>query len=160
VASAAGREVIALKRVRVVPTAAALAAHGLTTAYAPNLNPEVATVVRDRPIPDTCDGGIPVLPDPFPARETILCATPGGGAGETFLTCGPAGEQVPAEEHAAYQWFVTGGSFPEFQDGAGNAGRNEPRFDRPAGAFTLWSVVRDGRGGEAWLRSDIGAASR
>lgn len=157
VASAAGRQVIALKRVRVVPTAADLAARGLSAAYAPNLNPELVDVVRDRPRWGSCTGGLPVAPAPFPARETVLCATAGAGTAEKYTACGPAGEHVPATETARFQWFVTAGSFPDYESGSGNADRNEPRFDRARSPFTLWAIVRDGRGGEAWVRREVAA---
>lgn len=156
VAGAEGREELALKRIRVVPSAEQLAARGLVASYAPNPNPVVSDVVRDRPRWGTCQGGIPVVPDPFPPGETTLCAT--GGGDDRFLGCTPGGALVAAVERPAWQWFVTDGVFPEFEDGAGNADRNEPRFQRASGPFTLWVVVRDGRGGEAWLRRDVGAA--
>jgi hypothetical protein len=157
-ASASGREVMALKRVRLVPTAAQLAARGLTSAYAPNRNPTAAAVVRDHPTAGTCAGGLPVTPGPYPARRAILCATDAAGDQEAFWACGPAGERTATVEDARWQWFVTAGTFPDFEDGAGNANGNELRFDRPAGPFTLWVIVRDGRGGEAWLRQDVGPA--
>lgn len=158
VGQAAGRQVFALKRIRIVPTAAQLAAQGISQTYVPNVNPDVTSVVRSRPTWGTCAGGVPVVPGPFPAGETTLCAGASPGAAEDFTACGPAGERSTTRENAAWQWFVTAGKFPEFSDGIGNASRNEPRFERPAGAFTLWVVVRDGRGGEGWVRSDIGAA--
>lgn len=156
VARAGDRQVIALKRIRVIPSPAQLASLGLS--YAANTNPDIGAVVRARPTWGTCDGGIPVVPGPFPSGETTLCAEAATGASDAFASCGPAGERVATSEHPSWQWYVTDGRFPDFDDGSGNANRNEPRFVRPAGPFTLWTIVRDGRGGEGWRRSDVGAA--
>jgi hypothetical protein len=159
VASAADREVLALKRVRVVPTAAELAAAGTTGSYVANTNPAVSTVVRAPPQRGTCTGGTEIVPDPFPLGETTLCAVPASGWAQEFETCGTAGDRALAKEGADWQWFATAGKFPEF-DGAttGNADRNEPRFVRPGGPFTVWTILRDGRGGEAWLAHDVAPA--
>jgi hypothetical protein len=41
------------------------------------------------------------------------------------------------------------GEFPEFS-GLGNATGSDVEYTRPAGAFTLWVILRDGRGGAGW----------
>jgi hypothetical protein len=158
VAQADGAQHVAVKRVRVVPPAEMLAGYGLTGSYVTNANPGVSTIVRARPVWGTCTGGIDIVPDPFPLGETTLCAAAESGSSQQFEACGPAGEPTLVMEHAEWQWFVTAGEFPEFDGMVGNADRNEPRFVRPSGPFTIWTVVRDGRGGEGWLRRDVGAA--
>ena len=52
--------------------------------------------------------------------------------------------------------LVDAGDFPEFT-GVGNAVDASPEFERPASAFTLWVVLRDGRGGADWTRREVGA---
>lgn len=159
VANAEGRQTIALKRVRVVPSSAELAAIAVTDSYVTNSNPAIESVVRARPQWGTCTGGIAIGPDPFPSGETTLCATPATGWSQEFETCGPGGTRALTHESAEWQWFTTAGDFPEFDaEMAGNANRNEPRFIRPPGPFTIWTIMRDGRGGEGWLRRDVGAA--
>jgi hypothetical protein len=153
VAEADGARQVAVKRVRLVPRASDLAPYpelGARYELNLNLNPRVAGVLRAPGDEETCDGGAP-LADPVPAAS-VLCAR--GDAPQPFEVCGPSGEPARVTETYSWQWYATDGEFPEF-DGIGNATGGSVEFTRPPGAFTLWAIVRDGRGGEAWQRYDF-----
>lgn len=164
VARAGAMHQVALKRVRVWPTAAQLAAAAAATGDALfgaddlNLNPQILAAVRDPDDRDVCSGGIPVSPPPFPAGRRPICGVP--DAPQTFRTCRNDGGAVGVEantEDAAWQWYVTAGEFPEF-DGIGNATGGDVDLERPPGAFMLWAILRDGRGGVTWQGYPIDAA--
>lgn len=156
VAEAEGRREVAVKRVRLTPRPADLEPYPeLQGAYVLNLNPAVRDLVRAPAFEDGCVGGMPLAGEPFPPGRTVLCGT--ADAPGSYNVCGPAGERTLVGESRSWQWFVTAGEFPEF-DGLGNAVDAAPEFERPAGPFTLWVVLRDGRGGESWARRDVGAA--
>jgi hypothetical protein len=88
--------------------------------------------------------------------ETVLCASTIPPFQE-FNVCGPTGERELVGEDLSWQWYSTGGEFPEF-DGIGNATGGSVDFVRPAEPFTIWAILRDGRGGEDWLERIISAA--
>lgn len=150
VAEAGDRREVALKTVRVVPSAEVLAtlAPDLANTYK-NANPDVGDVVSAPSDRDGCTGGTPVG-TPLSTGRTVLC-----GRAETaqeFLQCGFGTDQATAET-LSWQWYVTAGTFPEV-GGQGNAMGRSIEFEPPAEAFTLWAIVRDGRGGVAWTRRD------
>jgi hypothetical protein len=74
--------------------------------------------------------------------------------------CGPDGplrpppEEPDEPESLSWQWYVTDGEFLDVGP-VGNATGGTIEFRRPPGPFTIWGILRDGRGGEAWVRRDI-----
>jgi hypothetical protein len=155
VAEAGGARQLALKRVRVAQRPEALP-ESLREIYTVNLNPAVEDVRRAAGGSEGCAGAGSLDPDALPAGESVLCGLRAGTT-QAFYVCGGGGrEEPPAVEEASWQWYATGGEFPEF-DGVGNATGADVDFVRPAGAFTLWTILRDGRGGESWLRRDVAA---
>jgi hypothetical protein len=161
---------VALKRVRVVPSAADFTRYAtlhpesageilaLQTAYKVNENPIIERVGRTPDVDALCPQALPLPatgPDTtFPMGRTLLCGVPNQGQG--FNVCGANGISSQEGESRSWQWFVDAGEFPEFT-GVGNAVDSAPEFERPASAFTLWVVLRDGRGGVDWGRRDVGA---
>jgi hypothetical protein len=156
VVEAEGRRQLALKQVRVTPTLAEAEAVGLGSGWSLNLNPAAAEILRAGPDPSSCEGGAPVAGLPFPAGETVLCALAGAGSVGRYPSC-DSGEPVDVQEGLEWQWYVTGGEFPEF-DGIGNATGTTVDYVRPPGGFRVWAILRDDRGGTDWVRRDVGAA--
>jgi hypothetical protein len=157
VVEAEGRRALALRRVRIAVPEARLPAE-LRGIYVVNTNPAPGTIVRAPTAADGCGGGIEVDGGPFPAGRTVLCATIAGEAPQQFQSCGAFGRETVVED-LEWQWYVaTSGEFPEEDGGVGNATGQRIDFVRPAGPFRLWAIVRDERGGAAWLREDVGAA--
>lgn len=170
VAEADGLTEVALKRVRVIPSAADFSRYAtqhpesageipaLQTAYTVNENPIVAQVARTPDVDTGCDEALPLSatgPDTtFPMGNALLCGIPNQGQG--FNVCDADGKRSAEGESRSWQWFVDAGEFPEFT-GVGNAVDGSPEFERPASPFTLWVVLRDGRGGVDWDRRDVGA---
>lgn len=149
VAEAQGERSAALKHVRVAPRPADLTDSPLAGLANPNLNPSVQDAVsapRDRA---TCEGGAALGSGPFPPGKSVLCGVAGPGPVDTFPVCGPDGPQSVETEDLSWQWYVSAGEFPEFS-GLGNATGSDVEYTRPAGAFTLWVILRDGRGGAGW----------
>ncbi len=168
VAAAEGREEVALKRVRLVqrPTEATPPYDG----YLVNHNPLLDDAYRAPADADACTGGIALCPPggspcvadpasaPFPLGRTTLCARASAvSPPETFYLCAADGTRTATTETFDFQWYVTDGTFPD-EGGLGNADATNLDFERPAGAFTMWLVLRDGRGGDTWKRIDVGAA--
>ncbi len=153
VAEAGGLREVALKRVRLTPDPASLEAP-LAGAYVRNANPAVVSV-RAGASEQACAAGPDLTPSDFPAGRTHLCGPISPGP-QPYNTCGPAGERTLVPESLSWQWYVTGGEFPE-AGGVGNAIERAPEFERPPGAFTLWVIVRDGRGGGGWFTLDAAA---
>lgn len=150
VAEAEGVRSVAVKRVRVKPPAALVTAEGVTDRYALNLNPEALDVRRAPSDEATCAGGTSVATGAFPAGRTVVCGRASGTSTQQFAVCEPAGGIAAASERLDWQWYVTGGEFPE-EGGVGNARGVSVDFERPSGPFTLWAIVRDGRGGDDWV---------
>lgn len=150
VAAAEGRREVAVKRVRITR-----ATSDPDPDYVRNANPVIGRVLRAAR-EEACAGGAPVADPPFPAGRSVLCGI-SGHAPEAFNTCGPAGEHVEELESLDWQWFVTAGEFPEL-DGVGNATGSAPEFEPPPGPFTLWALLRDGRGGVAAWQEFAGLA--
>jgi len=157
VAEAGGRTEVAVKRVRVTPPAAELAPYPeLQDAYVANVNPRRPLVFRAPPFEGRCDERTPLASGPYPMGLTELCGTPPDEP-QRYNVCGTAGVESSTPETRSWQWFVTAGTFPD-SDGIGNTTESTPEFERPPGPFTLWLVLRDGRGGVSWTAHDVAAA--
>lgn len=157
-AEAGGVRSLALKRVRIA-SAAANAAHdpplpGPAVTFTTNANPVVTDVLRASPDPDACTTGASLSSPPFPAGRTPLCGA--ADAPQPFSVCDPDPRLVG--ESQSWQWYATAGDFPDESGGVGNATGQNVDFTRPATAFSLWAIVRDGRGGTGWTRWDLGGA--
>ena len=156
IASAEGHASTSYKRVQIKPTAAELAAASppVSDRYVLNLNPTVGDVRRNPTDPDACIGGDTVMGGgaalPFPAGQVVLCGRGGDGSIGTYDLCDPGGGTDPASESLDWQWYVTEGEFPDEGGGVGDARGGHVTFQRPAGGFKLWTIVRDGRGGVDW----------
>jgi hypothetical protein len=158
-----------VKRVRLTPWREVASHPTLAGAYVPNENPGVAGV-QAAPDEDACgtsvavpiaapcgsvcptsscaaDGFCDVAP---PSGPTVLCGLARPTSSERFDQCAPDGTRTGFHESLDWQWYVTDGTFPDL-GGVGNAVGADVEFERPDGAFTLWVIVRDGRGGEGWL---------
>ena len=156
IVTAQGSTAMAYKRVPIVPTQAqvdqvvlAIGGKAVTQRYVLNLNPTIGEVKRDPSNSETCSGGIPVSTQPFPSGQTVICGLGTTDAAQTYDLCEPDGSVTPAQEQLDWQWYVTGGEFPDV-GGVGDARGDHVTYQRPAGSFTLWSIVRDGRGGIDW----------
>ncbi len=159
-AEAGGRRQIAVKRVRLTPTPQAAAAPPFSGGYAANRNPAIEGVGVHLE-GDTDCGGTVLTPGErftgFPTGRTFLCGYSKGRSVEGFNVCGPSGVQPPpGEETLSWQWYVTDGAFPDTSS-IGNATGDKPDFERPPGEFTIWAILRDGRGGEDWKIYPIGS---
>lgn len=154
VAGAEGKRSVAVKTVRVLPTDAQLAGAGVTSATDPNANPLLrppADGVFFAPAGDDgCEGGTPLAAAPLPGGKQVICARYVSQAPDRYRVCNPGGGATDGEEDLTWQWYVTGGDFPEV-GGVGNARGERREFTRPPGAFTLWAIQRDDRGGNDWV---------
>jgi hypothetical protein len=170
VAEAGGRREVAVKRVRLVPYRTFAEHPVLAGVYPPNENPGISGVQAAEsdtqcgtsaavPIAAPCGSACPFAacaPDNFcaavpPDGLVVLCGLARPASSERFDQCAPDGARIAFHEPLDWQWYVTAGTFPESGDGVGNAVGADVEFERPPGAFTLWVIVRDGRGGEGWL---------
>ncbi len=157
VAEAGGVRDVALKRVRLAPRAQDLAPYpALQGKYVRNENPGVPNARHSKPGTPCGDG--PLVGDPFPSGRLTVCAFAPAGSTQQYDVCDDAGNPIDPQsiESLTWQWYVTAGEFPGF-GGVGNATGDDPDFERPADGFTMWLIVRDGRGGEAWASYDLTA---
>jgi hypothetical protein len=104
---------------------------------------------------DACAGGISLSSGPFPSGRTTICGTARFPSAEVFNVCDP-NAITPTDENLGWQWYVTDGDFPKV-GGVGNASGDHVDFDRPSGPFTLWAILRDGRGGDDWVTLAVSA---
>jgi hypothetical protein len=152
VATAGDRQETALKRVRLVrsPTG--------DMKYKANRNPFVGSLVLRPTDEDLCTGGTSLAePASFPAGTATVCATwDVGTPPEGYNVCDAAGNAQETSETYGWQWYVTGGEFKDV-GGLGNAEGTHLDFTAPKGTFTLWLILRDGRGGEGWKQFDLTA---
>jgi hypothetical protein len=163
IAQAEGKQSIAQKRVRILPTAQQLASTpGVENRYLLNLNPKFGDIRLQPDDRTTCTGGVSISafaaagPNPFPAGKIVMCglgATEPVLATQSYNVCNPSppGTRSTSQvnEILEWQWYVTDGNFPQV-GGVGDARGRDVDFERPPGAFTLWAIVRDGRGGVDW----------
>jgi hypothetical protein len=145
IATDAGKRDVALKRVRLVP-------RDTPFAYKTNANPQLRGVFRGTSADQCSASGVSLSAGAFPAGRVTLCGAHDNEG--TYAVCDAAGNASPTTESYGWQWYVTAGDFPD-AGGVGNATDDAPDFDRPPGPFTLWAILRDGRGGEDWLRVDV-----
>ena len=160
VAAAEGHEEVAVKLVRLVQAPAD--ATPPYDGYVVNQNPLVGDAYRAPTDADACTGGTSIdPPDPstaFPEGRTTLCARASDGSPpQTYYLCADDGARTPYAENYGWQWYVSDGEFPDV-GGLGNAEGTSLDFTRPAGAFTMWLILRDGRGGDSWNEYDCDAA--
>jgi hypothetical protein len=148
IATAEGRRDVALKRVRLVRPDVTPPFDG----YVTNVNPKIGDVVSGPSDASRCTGGATIGSGPFPSARTTLCAR--HDAQGLYNLCDANGNRTPASEGYDWQWYVTDGEFPD-SGGVGNETDDHPDFVRPAGAFTMWVILRDGRGGVDWVRMDV-----
>ncbi len=181
----AGRREVALKNVRLTP--ASRETSPPLDLYVRNVNPVIATLEADPSDEADCFGGVILLepcpsgacgtgatctagadgtaaqclpaPGDLPGGTRVMCAGQ-EGAPQQFDQCSESSGGTATggvlEEKQNWQWYATAGSFPDAM-GVGNVTDDHPKFERPPGAFTLWVVLRDGRGGEGWIRRDFAA---
>jgi hypothetical protein len=149
--SPSGRRDVALKRVRLVqrPAEAVPPLDG----YVPNRNPVVKGAVSA--FDDGCLGGTSLsLPEALTAgRKTTLCAQ-AASQPDGYFVCDAKGTRTATTETLTWQWYVTDGEFEDVGF-VGNAEGGHLDFTPPRGPFTLWLILRDGRGGEGWARFDL-----
>jgi hypothetical protein len=154
VATAGDQRSVAVKSVRVLPPADQLTSAGVTSATDPNGNPTLTPpgdgVFFSPAGDDGCEGGTPLATTPLPGGKTVVCGRYTSRAPDAFRFCNPDGSTTATSEKLTWQWYVTDGDFPEV-GGVGNARGDRRDFTRPAGAFTLWAILRDGRGGDDWV---------
>lgn len=141
---------LALKRVRVAPSEAQAA---FPDAYVLNLNPAIEALETDPADEDTCTGGVP-LGGSLPAGEVAICARPTGESRGPYNLCADDGTPEPDTEDLDWQWYVTAGEIAQ-AGFDGNATANPIDFTPAAGSFTLWTIVRDGRGGTDWTATPL-----
>ncbi len=186
IAEAGGQEQVAVKRVRLTPYSEAQSDPALRDKYVRNVNPTIMSISLDPADADTCDLGAapfvetctppnactaaaPCDPEPSGGEAScalagldgashVLCALAPADAIQSFNQCAPDGTiNVPQlMEGSNWQWYATGGTFSD-ADSVGNVTDAHPAFTRPPGPFTLWLILRDGRGGVAWVRRDFSA---
>jgi hypothetical protein len=116
----------------------------------------------------TCQKNLCTGAVPFPAGLQTVClnTAPNGqnyydcDLDGPIMTAGYAAGQPNIPEYPSVIWYMTGGSLAGFS-GPSNGGtpsevtRIFTDFTRPAGRFTLYGVVRDGRDGEDWIAQDF-----
>ncbi len=181
IATAAGRQEVSVKRVRLTPLRE-VTDPALVGKYVLNLNPGVAGMMEDPSDAENCTGGTSLAiscdgvactqgtctadpqggaptcsppPGGLDAVPHVLCGVVDASLSQTYFQCSVDGI-LERDERTNWQWYTTDGSFSD-TDAVGNATNAHPRFTRPAGAFTIWLLLRDGRGGEAWMRRDFPA---
>lgn len=171
---------VAVKRVRVVPDAT-LRGTLPTDHYLINFNPVRKTVQANPADADLCTEGVPLditcASDADCAGGTCgtdsRCALPPSpskpGGALTFCASAtdttqspplcPVDGSAPTEfvpETLEWQWYLSAGEI----GGAGFDGNvvgDQIDLTPPAAPFTLWAILRDGRGGTDWMVRDFPA---
>ena len=112
----------------------------------------------------TCQNGF-CSPEGFPAGGQTICLTL--DTPQDYYDCGLDGPELSdpdvgpnVEEEPSITWYATAGSIqgitrPNAGTGSDLASRTYTDFTRAPGPFTIYGVVRDGRGGESWLAQDF-----
>ncbi len=106
----------------------------------------------------SADGWCP--PAPFPTGATTVCGQIPDVDNQSFYFCGMDGVDGSQLEYPAITWYETAGTESSISNTntAGTptlAARTFQIINRPPGPFTLYGVVRDGRGGENWIAQDF-----
>jgi hypothetical protein len=174
IADAGGRRELAVKRIRLSPRHL-VAGTPLAGAYIPNRDPLPAGVYFSATDVPFCEAGAPVAVPctggcasgtcdaegycdaPIPAVSGVLCAVPDSASVGQFNQCAPDGTRSLYAESLEWQWYATAGDFTD-AGFTGNATGSSVDFDRPKVPFRIWTIVRDGRGGEGWVARDVPAA--
>jgi hypothetical protein len=165
----------AVKRIRVVP--ARLPA-GAESAYERNVNPVMGEVLLragdgvsdDQPCTGArviqacaaaadCGAGVACVDGicadgATPPRAAVLCASAARPPppAQLYKECAADGTQRTARERLSFQWYASDGTFTgEDGLGDGNVTGRARQFQPPAGAYTMWVILRDDRGGEDWV---------
>ena len=169
VADAGAAHQLAVKRVRLTPRSL-VAGTPLQNAYVPNRDPqplgtwfvldENAPCGTGTPVAVPCSARAPCIigacgADGFcagtiPNQTGFLCPLHDGTSVGEYNQCAPDGTRTLYSESLEWQYYATDGDFPD-ADVFGNATGTTAKFVPPAGAFTLWTILRDGRGGEGWV---------
>jgi hypothetical protein len=149
--SPTGRRDVALKRVRLVqrPAEAVPPLDG----YVPNGNP----VVKDAIVQSTdgCVGTASLATaEALSAGTTKTLCAEAASQPDGYFVCGADGARTGTTETLTWQWYVTAGEFKDVGF-VGNAEGSHLDFTAPQGPFTLWLILRDGRGGEGWMHFDV-----
>jgi hypothetical protein len=112
----------------------------------------------------TCERHFCTGPASFPPGTQTICVPV--GQQQSFYDCGlngpvlsSPGEGPPDPEQPAVTWYMTAGTLSGFAAPPASDGdlvsRTFTRFSRPAGPFTVYAVVRDGRDGEDWVAQEF-----
>jgi hypothetical protein len=182
IATAGPQRQVAAKTVRIAPFRE-VAGTSLENAYLVVRNPALQEIATNPLDPEACSGGAPVLracQDPsdcggaacvgaedgaghcadrlLPVAQT-LCARPLDGSQGTYFQCQADGTRIEYWEELSFQWYTTGGILAERDsrtpfDPSGNRTTSSVDFTPPEGPFTLWAIIRNGRGGVGWLVRD------
>jgi hypothetical protein len=96
--------------------------------------------------------------DPLGPGLHTLCVKPSDRAVQVYQQCAEDGTKTQFFESLSYQWYTTGGTLKRSGSSppgdTGNITGTPVTLEAPDGPFTLWMIVRDGRGGEDWIRRD------
>jgi hypothetical protein len=137
--------VVSLKRIRV---------RGPEAPSAPNQNPAITGMTLAGIALPSAGGALPAF---APGVELELLPTlpaPFDLLRETWIRCDATGAPIEAvTEDWTFSWFSTAGEL----DVARTQSPGEPeRFTTPGtGSAQLWAVVRDSRGGTAWVPGEV-----
>ncbi len=152
---------------------------GLTAIRAGATDPDACSdgteITRSCAVASDCGGSVPCVlsgppggpsapgqcADPLPpAGMTVaLCPRPSEGSVQVYKQCNADGTRIEYLEDLSFQWFTTAGTLKETGGsslgGSGNVTGTDVTFEAPAVPYTLWVIVRDGRGGTGWIRRDV-----
>lgn len=177
VLDAGSRREVAMKTVPIAPPDAD---------YVRNVNPEVYQLKVNATVDQGCDGDLVATQcatdadcttgtcqgaapgqrgrcaEPSAAitpADVDVCAWPDWRTIQGYEECAPDGTRNAVHETPSWQWYVSDGEIDDTNT-IGNAVGERVRLHRPDGAFTIWVLVHDGRGGTGWLREDVPALAR
>jgi hypothetical protein len=152
IARAEGIAEVAVKRVRLSPIQR-VQGTALEGIYARNVNPAIGTIYVNPTADGACATGQP-LSTPLPPGEVTLCATASANSAQVYNQCQPDGSLLGVEEALEFQWYVSAGAISG-SSFSGNAVGGDVKLTPPAGPFTTWAILRDGRGGADWRVLDL-----
>jgi hypothetical protein len=125
----------------------------LNGAYVLNENPAIDALQLDPTDEDACTGPTP-LAGTLPAGESTVCAHPTDASFGPYNYCDVDGTRTLLKEELDWQWYLSAGEIAQ-AGFDGNAQANPIDLTAPAGSFTLWTIVRDGRGGASWVETPL-----